>query len=83
VREPLHTCCPYVLLEQAKEESHEVAVYRPRRDRGRGGLGCVHVLHALSPPAKLPLVSSFWAAEERELAVIFGKDGELAAERLS
>jgi hypothetical protein len=59
-----------------------VAVYRSRGDRRRGGLGCVHILHAFSPPAKLPLVSSFWAAEERELVVIFGKDGELAAERL-
>jgi hypothetical protein len=77
-----------VARKNAKQESldhdeKQMAVRPSHRDRGRGGLGCVHVLHAFSPPAKLPLVSSFWAAEERELAVIFGKDGELAAERLS
>jgi hypothetical protein len=30
----------------------------------------------------LIVVSSFWAEEERELVIIFGKDREMAAERL-
>jgi hypothetical protein len=67
-----------------RQESLEHDENHPsHRRRGRYGLGRVCVLHAFGALTKLPLVSSFWAEEERELVVIFGKDGEMAAKRLS